>query len=164
MIWCSSFATVWADSLLNFLHAFTSDHIKILLQYQAWISCMHIGLLLSLFDSSAWFGCHGAGQVLTMASCASPCGCRPGWPSVLTKSAFVASNGGDFTTTWQCWPLPRPPGIGEFLVLPVSSTCIDRGLYSLYLMVIVSMSYLPNNFLFLFVSWLLHFLITLIKI
>jgi hypothetical protein len=52
------------------------------------------------------------------------------------------------------------------LLLPMAAISPQRGsggllgLYSLYLMVTISISYLPNNFLFLFVSWLLHFLAT----
>jgi hypothetical protein len=55
----------------------------------------------------ARFGSSGAVDVLAVTSYASPCGCRPGWPSTSTKSALGACNGAKFTATVEAgWPLP----------------------------------------------------------
>jgi hypothetical protein len=55
--------------------------------------------LLFLVHCVARFGSSVAADVLDATSCASPCGCRPGWPSTSTKSALGACSGGEFTAT-----------------------------------------------------------------
>jgi hypothetical protein len=63
-----------------------------------------------------------AADVLAVASYGSPCVCRPGWPSASTNNVLCAWNDVEFTPIVAAVNLPWPRCLGEFLVLPVSST------------------------------------------
>jgi hypothetical protein len=69
------------------------------------------------------FSSGGSADVLAVVSCASPCGCRPGWPSASTKSSLVLVMAVSSLQPWQRWPLHGPRSLGEFLVLLFSSMC-----------------------------------------